>query len=262
VPAYDVADIESRLAAAAQSWTDDLRAALQPVPGLTTATLAFALGADTVAGTKHLRLAEAGAAVGLGAIPELRRQDYIRKGRPDSYYLRVGRLVTVVGVLVGIATAFIASGYNNIMSYVQLLFSFFNAPLFATFIIAMFWKRVSPMSAIAGLAAGTIGAGITHFWAYHLTHFYPGGVFDLTHKLINAQLANFYGAIVAFLLDAVVTVIVTFMGQPKPESELAAWSMASTIRTHLIRPRCPSRCGGSRPSCSALASGASSPYCP
>jgi len=72
VPAYDVADIESRLAAAAQSWTDDLRAALQPVPGLTTATLAFALGADTVAGTKHLRLAEAGAAVGLGAIPELR----------------------------------------------------------------------------------------------------------------------------------------------------------------------------------------------
>jgi SSS family solute:Na+ symporter len=77
-------------------------------------------------------------------------QDYIRKSRPDSYYLRVGRIVTVVGVLVGIGTAFIASGYNNIMVYIQLLFSFFNAPLFATFIIAMFWKRVSPMSASPG----------------------------------------------------------------------------------------------------------------
>jgi SSS family solute:Na+ symporter len=60
-----------------------------------------------------------------------------------------------------------------------------------------------------------------HFWAYHLPYFYPGGVFDPTHKAINAQMANFYGAILAFLLDAVVTVIVTYMGKPKPESELA-----------------------------------------
>jgi SSS family solute:Na+ symporter len=60
-----------------------------------------------------------------------------------------------------------------------------------------------------------------HFWAYHLPYFYPGGVFDPIHKAINAQMANFYGAILAFLLDAVVTVIVTYMGKPKPESELA-----------------------------------------
>lgn len=148
-------------------------------------------------------------------------QEYVRRGRPDGYYLRVGRIVTVVGVLVGIVTAFIASGYNNIMIYIQLLFSFFNAPLFATFIIAMFWKRVSPMSGIAGLAAGTVGAGVVHFWAYHLSYFYPGGAFDPTHATINAQMANFYGAIVAFVADALVTVVVTFMGKPKPLAELA-----------------------------------------
>lgn len=148
-------------------------------------------------------------------------QEYIRPGRPDGYYLRVGRIVTVLGVLIGILTAFIASGYGNIMEYIQMLFSFFNAPLFATFIIAMFWKRVSPMSGIAGLAAGTAGAAVFHFWAFNLSYFYPGGVIDPAHATINAQMVNFYAAIVAFLVDAVVTVIVTYMGKPKPVEELA-----------------------------------------
>ena len=100
-------------------------------------------------------------------------QTYIRKDRRDRYYLNVGRVVTVVGIVIGIGTAFIASGYNNIMNYIQLLFSFFNAPLFATFIIAMFWKRTTPWSGIAGLAAGTIGAAVMHFAGYHIAYFYP-----------------------------------------------------------------------------------------
>ena len=148
-------------------------------------------------------------------------QQYVRRDRPDGYYLRVGRIVTVVGVLIGIGTAFIASGYSNIMIYIQMLFSFFNAPLFATFIIAMFWRRVSPMSGIAGLAAGTVGAAIMHFWGYYLPYFYPGGVIDPAHATVNAQMVNFYSALLAFLLDALVTVIVTLMGKPKPIEELA-----------------------------------------
>ena len=69
---------------------------------------------------------------------------------PDHWYLRMGRIVTVCGVLVAIGTAFIASGYTNIMDYIQLLFSFFNAPLFATFIIALFWKRATPVGGDLG----------------------------------------------------------------------------------------------------------------
>jgi len=148
-------------------------------------------------------------------------QTYVRRGRSDRYYLRVGRIVTVAGVLIGILTAFIAAGYSNIMNYIQLLFSFFNAPLFATFLIAMFWKRVSPMAGILGLAAGTIAAGVFHYVAFNIPYFYPGGHFDPTHATINAQMQNFYGAIAAFVADAVVTVIVTLLGRPKPLSELA-----------------------------------------
>jgi solute:Na+ symporter, SSS family len=147
-------------------------------------------------------------------------QTYIRKGRRDRYYLNVGRVVTVVGILIGIATAFIASGYSNIMNYIQLLFSFFNAPLFATFILAMFWKRTTPWAGIAGLAAGTIGAAVMHLVGYHIGYFYPHHVYDPTHATINAQMLNFYGAIAAFVADLVVTVLVSLATKPKPVSEL------------------------------------------
>src|SRR5664279_957565 len=148
-------------------------------------------------------------------------QDYVRKGRRDGYYLKVGRVVTVVGILIGVFTAFIASGYQNIMIYIQLLFSYFNAPLFATFIIAMFWKRASPWAGFYGLLAGTLGAAVLHFGGYHIAYFYPGGHFDPTHHTINAQMLNFYGAIVAFVADSVVTVIVSLVTAPKPVEELA-----------------------------------------
>jgi solute:Na+ symporter, SSS family len=147
-------------------------------------------------------------------------QTYIRRGRRDRYYLNVGRVVTVVGILIGIGTAFIASGYSNIMNYIQLLFSFFNAPLFATFILAMFWKRTTPWSGIAGLTAGTIGAAVMHFAGYHIAYFYPHQVLDPTHVTINAQMLNFYGAIAAFVADLVVTVLVSMVTKPKPVSEL------------------------------------------
>jgi SSS family solute:Na+ symporter len=144
---------------------------------------------------------------------------YIVSGRSDRYYLGVGRIITVIGILIAIGTSFIAAGYENIMNYIQLLFSFFNAPLFATFIIAMFWRRTTPWAGLAGLVAGTLGAAIMHLVGYHVGYFYPGGEV-LSHDKINAQMVNFYGAIAAFVTDAVVTVVVTLVTKPKPVEEL------------------------------------------
>jgi SSS family solute:Na+ symporter len=136
-------------------------------------------------------------------------QSYVRKGRDADYYLRVGRIATVAGVLVAIGTAFIAKGYSNIMNYVQLLFSYFNAPLFATFIIGMFWRRATPWAGLAGLIAGTLGAFVTHeLYSWGSLHFG------------SAQSANFGGAIVAFAAAAVVMVAVSLATQPKPTEQL------------------------------------------
>jgi len=145
-------------------------------------------------------------------------QTYVVKNRPDHYYLNVGRIVTVVGVVIGIGTAFIAAGYSNIMNYIQALFSYFNAPLFATFIIAMFWKRTTPWAGFWGLIAGTAGAFIFgNFIGPNLAYFHAG---QTMAGEVNLQMVNFYGAITAFVADAVVTVVVTLFTKPKPLSEL------------------------------------------
>jgi SSS family solute:Na+ symporter len=139
---------------------------------------------------------------------------YVAKDRPDRYYLQVGRIVTVVGILIGVGTAFIASGFSNIMDYVQALFSFFNAPLFATFIVGVFWKRMTPWAGFAGLVSGTLAAVLAYLSLNEKLGF--GAVAHLE----SIQSRNFWGAITAFVVDVVVTVIVTMVTRPRPLDEV------------------------------------------
>ncbi len=85
-------------------------------------------------------------------------QTYVKKDKPDDYYTRVGRIATVAATVIAIGTALFAASYSNIMDYLQTLFGFFNAPLFATFILGMFWKRMSPAAGWIGLVSGTLAA--------------------------------------------------------------------------------------------------------
>jgi len=136
-------------------------------------------------------------------------QAYIKKGRSDDYYLRIGRYATVGGVIIGIGTAFIASGYGNIMEYIQQLFSLFNAPLFATFIVGMFWKRMTPWAGFWSLLLGFL-ASLALYVAY------------LTDAItFNSALEqSFWGAGVAFVTAVVVAIAVTYFTPSKPEDEL------------------------------------------
>ncbi|MFC6022366.1 sodium:solute symporter family protein [Plantactinospora solaniradicis] len=136
-------------------------------------------------------------------------QAYVRRDRPDGYYLKVGRIATIAGVLVGIGTAFIAAGFNNIMNYIQVLFSLFNAPLFATFIIGMFWKRMTAWAGFWSLLTGTAGALATYL-------LYEAGVLPFDSDLEE----SFWGAGIAFVLVAVVAAILTPLTPGKPENEL------------------------------------------
>ena len=102
-------------------------------------------------------------------------QTYVGKDRPDAYYLRIGRIVTVVGILIGIGTAFIAAGYSNIMNYIQLLFSFFNAPLFATFIIAHVLEAHHAVGRASGVWSPARGRGGHALRVLHIGLLLAGG---------------------------------------------------------------------------------------
>ncbi len=156
-------------------------------------------------------------------------QAYFVKDRDPAYYLRAGRIVTIAGVLISVLTAFIAKGYSNIMNYIQTLFSIFNAPLFATFIIAMFWKRASAWGGFFSLVAGTAAAYATNRLAAYGVIFHFG----------SALSASFWQAIIAFITGGVVLVVVSLVTKPKPTRELAGlvWGMANKEEEAAVDPR-------------------------
>jgi SSS family solute:Na+ symporter len=142
---------------------------------------------------------------------------YIVRDRPDRYYLQVGRIVTVVGVVIGIGTAFIAGQFNNIMNYIQTLFSYFNAPLFAVFILGLFWRRVSAWAGVWGQLAGIAAAFAFHYIGPNLNYFHAG---QTTSGAVNDQMVNFYGAITAVLVAWVVMAVVTMFTRAKPLDDI------------------------------------------
>ena len=142
-------------------------------------------------------------------------QTYVVRDRQDAYYTLVGRLATLAATIVAIGTALIASQYTNIMNYLQTLFGLFNAPLFATFILGMFWKRMTATAGWTGLVSGTLAAvlvGVLSKDAF--------GTLSVGAVGLAGQGASFAAAGAAFVVDIIVSVLVTTVTRPKPESEL------------------------------------------
>ncbi|MDN6514266.1 MAG: Na+/galactose cotransporter, partial [Acidipropionibacterium jensenii] len=159
-------------------------------------------------------------------------QRYVIKDHPDGYYVKVGRFATAAACMIAIGTAAFASNYSNIMTYLQTLFGFFNAPLFATFILGMFWKRMTPAAGWSGLASGTIGALIV--WLLGAP---PGGagVIGPVYSLAG-QGTSFVAAGVAFTLDILVSVVVSLFTAPKPAEQLVGLVYSETPREALTDP--------------------------
>ncbi|HEV2616032.1 MAG TPA: sodium:solute symporter family protein [Candidatus Acidoferrales bacterium] len=146
-------------------------------------------------------------------------QSYIRPAASDAHYLAMGRIATVSGVLLSIFAAYVTLSFNNIMDYLQLIFSFVNAPLFATFLLGMFWKRTTANGAFYGLASGTGAAALHYFATLHGWFFYR-----------SEMAANFDRAIYAWGVCFVVTIVVSLFTRPRPEAELGGLVYSLTKR--------------------------------
>jgi SSS family solute:Na+ symporter len=149
-------------------------------------------------------------------------QAYIKKNESDQHYLWMGRVATVGGIILSIGAAYAATNFNNIMDALQLIFSMVNAPLFATFLLGMFWKRTTGHGAFTGLVAGT-GAALLHHGLSIPAGALPGlhgGWIHVVHTYPSDMAQNFWTAIFAFSVNLLVTVMVSLATKPRPESEL------------------------------------------
>jgi SSS family solute:Na+ symporter len=157
-------------------------------------------------------------------------QAYIRKDASDHHYLWMGRMATVFGIALSVAAAYATTRFNNIMDMLQLVFAFVNAPLFATFLLGMFWKRTTGHGAFTGLVSGTLAAAIHHGLTLPLgSHVgIKGGWLGTIVNTYPSEMAqNFWTAIFAWTTCFVVTLLVSLATRPRPDSELRGlvWSL-------------------------------------
>jgi SSS family solute:Na+ symporter len=168
-------------------------------------------------------------------------QSYVAPGKTDSHYLWMGRWATVFGILVSIGAAYVASAFNNIMDMLQLVFGFVNAPLFATFLLGMFWRRATGHGAFYGLLGGTLGAALFHGLALSegATPGIKGGWIATVFPFHSEMGQNFWMAIVAWTSCFLLTIFISLLTKqnktneqlaglvysltPKPKTESEAW---------------------------------------
>ncbi|MGH3350010.1 MAG: sodium:solute symporter family protein [Nocardioides sp.] len=169
-------------------------------------------------------------------------QEYIIKDRPDDFYVKLGRWATIAATAIAIFTAALASNFSNIMDYLQTLFGFFNAPLFATFILGMFWKRMTATAGWTGLVSGTLAAVLVGILSDGTLGGLSVGVLPL-----SGQGASFVAAGAAFVVDIVVSVLVSLVTKPKPEGSLKGLVYSETPKEDLVDAEDAGRPWYSRP---------------
>ena len=141
-------------------------------------------------------------------------QSHIRPNQSDRHYLWMGHFATVVATVLSVATAYLASKYNNIMDFCQLLFAFVNAPLFATFLLGMFWKRATGHGAFWGLVGGTLAAALHHgltIPAGATTLIKGGWSGVILHRYAGEMGQNFWTAAWAWSVCLVATILISLL---------------------------------------------------
>jgi len=169
-------------------------------------------------------------------------QSYINPSASDQHYLWMGRFTTVWGIGLSVLAAYMATRFNNIMDMLQLVFAFVNAPLFATFLLGMFWKRATGHGAFAGLLAGTAAAAIHHGLTqpaaaegFAVPLIKGGWLGSVLHTYPSEMAQNFWAAIYAWTTCFLVTIVVSLATRPEKSDEQLkglVYSLTPRIREH------------------------------
>ena len=160
-------------------------------------------------------------------------QAYIAPNKSDEHYYWMGRVITVVGIVLSIGAAYFASMWTNAMDIIQLVFAFVNAPLFATFLLGMFWSRTTGTGAFIGLLAGTAASALFHACTISAGNLpgVKGGYIHAFWTLPSDMAQNFWLASFAFIVCFVVTVALSLATRrTKSDEELTGLVYSLTPR--------------------------------
>jgi solute:Na+ symporter, SSS family len=159
---------------------------------------------------------------------------YLNKKAADKHYVFMGRLSTVIGMLVSIGTAYLVMNAASIMDYVQALFSFFIAPLFGTVILGMLWKRATNWGGFLGLLSGTVSS--IGMFIYTSTGTAAHKAQALARIALSPyaqpQAENMFRALWSWLICVFVTILVSYMTKPKSDAELNGLVYGATVIPH------------------------------
>lgn len=158
-------------------------------------------------------------------------QAYLAPNRSDQHYFRMGQAITVIGILLSIACAYFASMYNNAMDIIQLVFGFVNAPLFATFLLGMFWARCTGTGAFLGLLGGIGTSALIH--GLTVAEAKGGWLGVELYKFPSTMAQNFWLASFAFTVCFLLTLFISLATKrTKTDEELKGlvYSLTPKIR--------------------------------
>ena len=168
-------------------------------------------------------------------------QAYFAKGKSDHHYFITGKVITVVGILLSIGAAYFASMYNNAMDIIQLVFGFVNAPLFATFLLGMFWKRTTGTGAFLGLFGGIASSALFHALTSvasnldatgHVINGMKGGYLKVVTIFPSEMAQNFWLAAFAFIVCFVLTLVISLATKSqKTDADLKGLVYSLTPKT-------------------------------
>ena len=138
-------------------------------------------------------------------------QAYFVKGKSDRHYFITGKVITVVGIILSMGAAYFAKQYDNAMDIIQLVFGFVNAPIFATFLLGMFWKRTTGTGAFLGLFGGIASSALFHSLTIAQNNLpgVKGGYVHVLQIFPSEMAQNFWLASFAFTVCFLLTVVIS-----------------------------------------------------
>jgi SSS family solute:Na+ symporter len=135
-------------------------------------------------------------------------QRFLHRSGSDRHYLTVGRVATLVLLILGVVTSPASSYFPGIYVAVQTFLSFFQGPVFAVLLLGIFARRITPWGGLAGLVGG-IGVS-------SVLYLFKAELFTIENPFLYVSWWSFLGGI-GF------AVVVSFLTKPQPIEQLAGF---------------------------------------